>query len=115
MRPLGSRHGTGLIQKMPSRAKTATSPRKAKVMIATVRNTSPIGMRGMGKASRVLRPRREHVKPAKSFGSACGIRGIGFATGQALQPGQIMRVLELSCWCATATGLIVVVAVLALL
>ncbi|MDA9420599.1 hypothetical protein XH97_00030 [Bradyrhizobium sp. CCBAU 53380] len=72
-------------------------------------------MRDMGKASRVLRPRREHMKPGKSFGSGCRAPGIEFAAGRPVQLGQIMRLLELSCWCATATGLIVMVAVLALL
>lgn len=87
VRPLGSRQGTGLIQKMPSRTKTATSPRKAKVIIATVRNTSPIGMMGMGKASRVLRPRREHMKPRESFGSACRVPGIGSRQGRPFNRG----------------------------
>lgn len=76
-------------------------------MTVTVRNTSLIGIRGMARP-RVLR------SPDCQFPSP----GIGFRmTGSrcVLSPGRVlaealMSFLELSCWCVTGIGLVVVIA-----
>lgn len=50
------------VQKIPSKAKSATSPRKAPVMSATVRTTSPTRMGAIGYCLAFESPCAEFMK-----------------------------------------------------
>ena len=77
---------------------------KAVVMITTVRKTSPIGIRGMTRpASNAAQSSiHEGRKMFPGPGSRCIL-----VSGRALG-GRFMRILELSCWCVTGAGLVMI-------
>lgn len=66
--------GTSCAQNIPRRTKNATSARNVRAMIVTVRNTSPIGIRGMARSAFCVAPIVKFPSPGKGFrmtGSRC--------------------------------------------
>lgn len=83
-------------------------------MIATVKSTSPMGMRGMASPGVLRSPDAFNAVPIVKSWAREMFPDDGFpmyaGSGQGPHRGPLMRILELSCWYVTGVGLVVVIA-----